>query len=108
MGAAMGILINAIIIYLISFYKLARILNIRIIGVIKPLLVPLISSSIMLAAGKSFFALFQNMGDIAFVTLISCLGIFYLILIWLSGIILKAGPYATLKLILYEVLKIKI
>ncbi len=104
-GAAVGILINAGIIFLISFYKIARILRIKISGVIKPLMVPLVASLAMMAAEKLLFAVFPKMSDIAFIALIICMGIFYLALILLSGLFLKSGPYATLRLILSEVFK---
>lgn len=104
-GAAIGILANSVAVFLISFYELAKILNVKIIGIIKPLIVPLVSSLIMLIAGKSFFALFQGMSNIAFISMMVCLGIFYLALVALMGLLMKKGPYATLKLILSEVFK---
>ncbi len=107
MGIAIAVLINSIIIFLISFYKLKKILDIKIIRIIKPLLIPLISSLLMLGAAKLIFTLLGSAGNLAFIALIVCLGIFYLGLIALFGKFLKAGPYATLKLILLEILQYK-
>ncbi len=106
-GVAIAVLINSVIIFLISFYKLKKILDIKIVRIIKPLMIPLISSLLAIGAGGLIFALWENMGNIAFLALIAWIGIFYLILIVLFGILLKAGPYATLRLILFEILQHK-
>ncbi len=102
-GVAIAVLINSVIIFLISFYKLVKILDIKIAKIIKPLAIPLISSLLVLGAGKFIFTLFGSTGNLAFIALIVCLGIFYLVLIALFGKFLKAGPYATLKLIFFEI-----
>lgn len=107
-GVAIGVLINSIIIFLISFYLLKRILGLKVARIIKPLITPLASSLIMLAAAKIIFSFFNDINDAAFMGLIIGLGLFYLGLIYLAGKILRAGPYATIKLILFEIIKIKI
>ncbi len=104
-GAAIAFLISSVIVFLISFLKLVKILDIKIIKIIKLLLIPLASSLIIFSAGKAILALFGNMGDIPFLALVACLGIFYLALIALFGKFLKAGPYVTLKLIFLEIFK---
>lgn len=104
-GIVAAVLINSLIILLISFYGLVKILNIAVISAIKPLMIPAISSLLMAAAGKFIFnAMFKNAGDIVFIAFMAILGIFYLALIALFGM-LKAGPYATLRLVLLEIFK---
>lgn len=108
-GAAIALLINSVIIFLISFYNLVKILNIKIIEIIKPLLIPLISSLFALGAGKItlFLAGAGAVGNIEFIALIAFAGTIYGALIVLSGISLKAGPYATIRLVISEILQYK-
>src|SRR3989338_2065479 len=104
-GIAAAVLINSVIIFLTSFYGLMKILDIKIINAAKPLLIPAISSLLMLGIGKLIFAEFKNINDISFIILTACLGIFYLAFITLFGKWLKTGPYATLKLVSFEIFK---
>lgn len=104
-GVAIAVLINSVMIFLISFYLLIKIIDIKIVKILKSSLIPLISSLLVLGAGKLIFTTFENMSNVAFITLILCLGIFYLALIALFGRFLKTGPYATLMLIFFEIFK---
>jgi O-antigen/teichoic acid export membrane protein len=102
-GAALGILIISIIILIMAFYEAAKILNIKIADIVKPSLMPLISSLVALAAGRFILVRAEHIGNIAFLALIIFSGAVYAALIILSGKLLKIGPYDTLKLIFSEI-----
>ena len=101
MGTAIAVLMNAGIMSLIVFYKTNRLVGVRVQDAINTISVPLGASLIVWFIGQRVIQ-FGDLGDTAFIALITALGIFYAALIWLGGTILKTGPYQTLLTVWHE------
>lgn len=104
-GAALAVLATSIILVVLSLYKLIKILKIKIIDIIKIPFIPIVSSLILLIIGRFVIGQTEHISDISFAILISFLGLLYAGLIIFSGLVLKSGPYKTLRLVWYEIFK---
>ncbi|MCF7835504.1 MAG: lipopolysaccharide biosynthesis protein [Candidatus Marinimicrobia bacterium] len=104
-GAATAFLISSVVTALISLYVIARILKIKIIEIITPLITPLVSSIIILILGKIVLAQTIHISHFGFIALITTLGAIYVTLVYFLGVLLKTGPYKTLLIITRELLQ---
>lgn len=104
-GAAFAVLATSVILVVVSLYKLIKILRIKIIDIIKIPLIPLVSSLMLLIIGRLVLSQTEHISDISFAILISFLGLLYAGLIIFSGLVLKSGPYNTLRLVWHEIFK---
>lgn len=82
-----------------------KILNIKIMEIIKSFFVPLIVSVLTLALGKLILSAARFITDVKFVFLIGFLAVIYFAFIILSGILFKTRSYIILKLIWGEFFK---
>lgn len=101
-GTAVAVLVAAGFLSLVVFYKTNRLVGVGAQDVVNTVAAPLGASIIVWLIGQRVLAQFSNLGDLTFVALIAALGIFYAVLIWLSGTIFKTGPYQTLLAIWHE------
>ena len=79
------------------------VLKIKMKEIISPVTIPLFSSVVVLFIGRFLLKTFEPLNNFEFIGIVAFLGIIYVLLIVLSGIFVKRGPYDTLKLIFLEV-----
>lgn len=104
-GAVFGSLITSFITSVSAIVNAVKILNIKIMEIIKSFFVFLVVSILTFALGKLILFNTGYLTNIKFLFLIGFLAVIYFALIILSGIFFKARSYATLKLIWDEFFK---
>ncbi len=103
-GAAAALLITHTTTSFASIIMLKKIIGVKLSEIIKPSLIPLTASGAILIVERLWLASFGPATGALFIILISFLGIIYLGLIVFAGTMFNLGPYATIRLIVSEVL----
>lgn len=101
-GAAFAILLTTLCLSVVTMRKIMSVLKIRLKEIAAPITIPLLSSIIVLLVGRILLKIFEPLVNFEFIGIVAFLGIVYMLLIFLSGIFIKRGPYDTLRLIFSE------
>ena len=102
-GAAFAILLTTLCLSIVTMRKVMAVLKIKMKEIISPVTIPLFSSIVVLFIGRLLLKTFEPLNNFEFIGIVAFLGIIYVLLVVLSGIFVKRGPYDTLKLIFLEV-----
>jgi lipopolysaccharide exporter len=101
-GAAITILITDIVASLIALIMLIKTIAFKLTDAIKPPLIPIIASLIVLVSGQLALKYLEPATNTTFIMLIIFISALYCGIIMFAGKFLRVGPYATLKLIVSE------
>lgn len=108
LGAAWALLISSIFSSLLSVIPIMKTLNIHLWEIVEPLPVPLVSSLVVLGMGRVALKLFEPLNNAGFIALVTALGVIYIGLIVIVGMVFNSGPYRTLRVVAKELAGIKI